>query len=208
MFKNLIFFVLGVVVLFGVLSCRGSSGEIDYEDILKDSIQVEKLGQGRVKISWDATKGAEFYEIKYKIKDEKKLFGGEEITKISEFPSIVLDELEEDVSWIFSVRASTSKKWISIVFMSNIAKPQLSLTPTNSVYDTIAIELYGEVGTKVFINNIDSGKVIQSNGRVEIILDTPAPQETCSCIFNFQIYLEDDNGNRSDILELIITRDI
>jgi len=92
--------------------------------------------------------------------------------------------------------------------MSNIAKPQLSLTPTNSVYDTIAIELYGEVGTKVFINNIDSGKVIQSNGRVEIILDTPAPQETCSCIFNFQIYLEDDNGNRSDILELIITRDI
>jgi phage protein U len=84
-----------------------------------------------------------------------------------------------------------------------IQKPTLTTTPTTTEDDTVEVEVNGEDGTTVFVNGVDSGKTIDSTGKVKITLDTSGEAGDK----NFSISLKDDKGNESEALSFVITKE-
>ncbi len=82
-------------------------------------------------------------------------------------------------------------------------KPTLTTTPTTTQDDTVEIEVNGKVGTTVFVNGVDSGKTIDSTGKVKVILDTSGDDGDKS----FSISLKDDKGNESEALVIVIKKE-
>jgi hypothetical protein len=81
-------------------------------------------------------------------------------------------------------------------------KPTLTTTPTTTIDDTVEVEVNGEDGTTVFVNGVDSGKTIDSTGKVKITLDTSGDDGDK----NFSITLKDDKGNESEALAFSIKK--
>jgi hypothetical protein len=81
-------------------------------------------------------------------------------------------------------------------------KPTLTTTPTTTEDDTVEVEVNGEDGTTVFVNGVDSGKTIDSTGKVKVTLDTSGEAGDK----NFSITLKDDAGNESEALTFVITK--
>jgi hypothetical protein len=83
-------------------------------------------------------------------------------------------------------------------------KPSLTTTPATTEDDTVEVEVNGEDGTTVFVNGVDSGKTIDSTGKLIITLDTSGEAGDK----NFSINLKDDKGNESDALTFVIEKKI
>ncbi|WP_069473726.1 BspA family leucine-rich repeat surface protein, partial [Candidatus Marithrix sp. Canyon 246] len=83
-----------------------------------------------------------------------------------------------------------------------IQKPTLTTTPTTTKDDTVEVEVNGEDGTTVFVNGIDSGKTIDSTGKVKVTLDTSGDYGDKP----FSISLKDSAGNESEALTFSITK--
>ncbi|WP_069472085.1 fibrinogen-like YCDxxxxGGGW domain-containing protein [Candidatus Marithrix sp. Canyon 246] len=81
-------------------------------------------------------------------------------------------------------------------------KPSLTTTPTTTIDDTVEVEVNGEDGTTVFVNGVDSGKTIDSTGKVKVTLDTSGDDGDKS----FFITLKDDKGNESEALSFTIKK--
>ncbi|WP_216092895.1 GON domain-containing protein, partial [Candidatus Marithrix sp. Canyon 246] len=81
-------------------------------------------------------------------------------------------------------------------------KPTLTTTPTTTIDDTVEVEVNGKVGTTVFVNGVDSGKTIDSTGKVKLTLDTSGDDGEK----NFSIILKDDKGNESEALSFTIKK--
>jgi len=81
-------------------------------------------------------------------------------------------------------------------------KPTLTTTPTTTIDDTVEVEVNGKVGTTVFVNGVDSGKTIDSTGKVKLTLDTSGDDGDKS----FSISLKDDKGNESEALSFTIKK--
>jgi len=81
-------------------------------------------------------------------------------------------------------------------------KPTLTTTPTTTQDDTVEVEVNGEDGTSVFVNGVDSGKTIDSTGKVKVLLDTSGEAGEKS----FSVTLKDDKGNESEALTFTITK--
>jgi hypothetical protein len=79
-------------------------------------------------------------------------------------------------------------------------KPTLTTTPTTTQDDAVEVEVNGEDGTTIFVNGVDSGKTIDSTGKVKVTLDTSGDAGDKS----FSISLKDDAGNESDVLSFNI----
>jgi len=110
----------------------------------------------------------------------------------------------EDECYIVS-STETNSNWTGeykICSSKSIDKPTLTSRPYTENEDSIEIEIEGEIGTKVFVNGIDSGDVIDSNGKTQIILDISGEGEKY-----FSISLKDDNGNESETLDLVWGKD-
>ncbi|WP_216093244.1 hypothetical protein, partial [Candidatus Marithrix sp. Canyon 246] len=82
-------------------------------------------------------------------------------------------------------------------------KPTLTTTPTTTIDDTVEVEVNGKVGTSVFVNGVDSGKTIDSTGKVKVVLDTSGDDGEK----NFSITLKDDKGNESEALSFTILKE-
>jgi hypothetical protein len=85
----------------------------------------------------------------------------------------------------------------------SLAKPSLTTTPTITPNDTVEVEVNGEIGATVFVNGVDSGKTIGSNGKVKVTLDTSGDAGNKS----FSISLKDDKGNESEALAFTVTKE-
>jgi hypothetical protein len=81
-------------------------------------------------------------------------------------------------------------------------KPTLTTTPTSIQDDAVEVEVNGKVGTAVFVNEVDSGKTIDSTGKVKVTLDTSGDDGDKS----FSITLKDDVGNESEALAFTISK--
>jgi hypothetical protein len=84
----------------------------------------------------------------------------------------------------------------------SLAKPSLTTTPTITQDDIVEVEVNGEIGATVFVNGVDSGKTIGSNGKVKVTLDTSGDDGDKS----FSITLKDDKGNESEALTFTIKK--
>ncbi|RXJ98930.1 hypothetical protein CRV02_12830 [Arcobacter sp. CECT 8989] len=82
-------------------------------------------------------------------------------------------------------------------------KPMLTQTFTHTNKDNIEVEVKGEIGTKVFVNGKDTNKVIASNGKVKVTLDTSGQDGERS----IRIQLKDKSLNWSYPLYLIVNKD-
>ena len=82
-------------------------------------------------------------------------------------------------------------------------KPTLTTTPTTTKKDSVEVEVNGKVGTAVFVNGVDSGKTIDSTGKVKLVLDTSGDDGEKS----FSIALKDDKGNESEALSFTVTKE-
>ena len=105
----------------------------------------------------------------------------------------IVSSIETNSNWTGEYKICSSK---------SINKPTLTSRPYTENEDSIEIEIEGEIGTKVFVNGIDSGNVIDSNGKTQIILDISGEGEKY-----FSISLKDDNGNESETLDLVWGKD-
>ncbi|WP_216092589.1 hypothetical protein, partial [Candidatus Marithrix sp. Canyon 246] len=81
-------------------------------------------------------------------------------------------------------------------------KPTLTTTPTTTIDDTVEVEVNGKVGTTVFVNGVDSGKTIDSTGKVKVVLDTSGDDGDKS----FAIKLVNIAGVESDELNVTILK--
>jgi hypothetical protein len=63
---------------------------------------------------------------------------------------------------------------------------------------SVEIEIEGRIGTRVFVNNVDTDSIIDSNGRTKVIIDTTRLKNGSL----ISIVLKDDEINQSDILYL------
>ncbi|MCK4442050.1 MAG: DUF1800 family protein, partial [Sulfurovaceae bacterium] len=79
--------------------------------------------------------------------------------------------------------------------------PTLTSTPTSTSLDAVNIEINGEVGTTVWINEIQIG-IIGENGKLTTSLDTSGENGNKE----FSIILKDSNGNVSEPLLVSIER--
>jgi len=83
-----------------------------------------------------------------------------------------------------------------------LEKPTLTTTPTTTKKDSVEVEINGKVGTSVFVNGVDSGKTIGSNGKVKVTLDTSGDDGDKS----FSVTLKDNKGNESEALIVVIEK--
>jgi len=83
------------------------------------------------------------------------------------------------------------------------AKPTLTVTPTITNLNSIEVEVNGEIGTKVFVNGIDSSKTILFSRKVNIILDISGKDGDKV----FSIVLENRLGKKSETLIVTIEKD-
>jgi hypothetical protein len=81
-------------------------------------------------------------------------------------------------------------------------KPSLTTTPTTTQDDAVEIEVNGKVGITVFVNGVDSGETIGSNGKVKVTLDTSGEAGDK----NFSISFKDSAGNESEALTFTIKK--
>ena len=81
-------------------------------------------------------------------------------------------------------------------------KPSLTTTPTTTPYDAVEVQVNGKVGTTVFVNGVDSGKTIDSTGKVKVTLDTSGEAGDKS----FSITLKDSVDNESEALTFTISK--
>jgi hypothetical protein len=81
-------------------------------------------------------------------------------------------------------------------------KPTLTTTSTTTQDDAVEVEVNGKVGTAVFVNGVDSGKTIDSDGKVKVTLDTSGDDGDKS----FSITLKDDKGNESEAFTFTIKK--
>jgi hypothetical protein len=81
-------------------------------------------------------------------------------------------------------------------------KPTLTTTPTTTQDDAVEVEVNGKIGTSVFVNGVDSGKTIDSTGKVKITLDTSDDDGDKS----FSISLKDSAGNESEAFSFTIIK--
>ncbi|SFV60527.1 MSHA biogenesis protein MshL [hydrothermal vent metagenome] len=80
-------------------------------------------------------------------------------------------------------------------------KPTLTTTPTTTTNDTQSVEVNGEVGATVWVNDVEVG-TIGDNGKVTIDLNTSGADGEK----RFSIVLKDARGNASEALVLTITK--
>ena len=76
--------------------------------------------------------------------------------------------------------------------------------PTITTANSVDIELKGEAGTKIFINDLDSGIVMQASDSTTVSLDTSG----INGVKMFYITLKDDADNESKSLAIAIEKDI
>ena len=81
------------------------------------------------------------------------------------------------------------------------SKPTLTSTPTTTTNDTQSVEVNGEVGATVWVNDVEVG-TIGDNGKVTIDLNTSGADGEK----RFSIVLKDARGNASEALVLTITK--
>jgi hypothetical protein len=117
-----------------------------------------------------------------------------------------------------SAASLPQNKQLALIFMDDIAipiyvpkvkpdttaprKPTLALHIDNTtVNDTVYATISGEVGSTVYVNGINAGK-IGSSGKIIVSLNTSGTDG----LKKFSIVLRDTAGNRSDTLEIKITK--
>jgi hypothetical protein len=69
--------------------------------------------------------------------------------------------------------------------------------------DSLRVGIEGKVGTRVFVNGIDTDNIIDSNGQAQVIIDTTGLKDGSP----LSIVLKDDERNQSDILYLEFRKD-
>jgi phage protein U len=104
---------------------------------------------------------------------------------------------------IFHVEDMTETESCDSNVTPELQKPTLTTTPTTTIDDTVEVEVNGEDGTTVFVNGVDSGKTIDSTGKVKITLDTSGEAGDK----HFSITLKDDKDNESEALSFVITKE-
>ena len=80
-------------------------------------------------------------------------------------------------------------------------KPRLTTTPTITNQETLSIEVNGESGATLLVNNITKGTL--SNGRLSLLLDTSGEDG----VKDFNLTLKDSSNNYSEILQINIIKD-
>ncbi|EGG94167.1 PKD domain containing protein [gamma proteobacterium IMCC1989] len=122
---------------------------------------------------------------------------------------VVLDTTGSDGKKLFTVLLKSILGQESAPLNISITKdttapnaPTLTELPTATIEDTIAVEVNGEVGAKVFVNGVDSGEVVTSSGKVLIALDTSGDHGSKP----FSITLKDSLENTSESLSFVIDR--
>jgi hypothetical protein len=123
--------------------------------------------------------------------------------------SIELDTSGEDGDKVFSLTLrdplgnESNALTFTILKDSTVpSAPTLTIMPTVTSDDSVAVEVNGEIGSKVFVNGVDSGRVIAPSGKVLTTLDTSGVDGDK----DFVIRLEDTLGNASEDLSFIIYR--
>jgi hypothetical protein len=122
---------------------------------------------------------------------------------------VVLDTTGSDGEKLFTVLLKSILGQESAPLNISITKdttapnaPTLTELPTATIEDTITVEVNGEVGAKVFVNNVDSSEVVASSGKVLIALDTSGVEGDKT----FVITLKDMLTHTSEPLSLSISK--
>ncbi len=99
--------------------------------------------------------------------------------------------------------AAEIMRTVIVIYNTPPVTPSLTDTPTTTNTNSVEVEVNGEINSKVFVNGIDTSKVILESGKVNITLDTSGADG--DKIFN--ITLKDSFDNESEILTLSIIKD-
>ena len=121
---------------------------------------------------------------------------------------ISLDTSGADGNKAFTITLKDSHEYESDTLSFTIIKdaapiaPTLTTTPTTTGLNSLDIEINGEVGSKVFVNNVDTLKVIPASGKITITLDTSGTDGYKT----FKITLKDSSKQSSIPLDFYISK--
>jgi len=149
MFRNIMRLLVGIILILWLVSCGGGSSKNSYENVDLKTFKIEFLEYGKVKVSWDAVKNADSYQVKH-YRPSLFLYSSDLPFEVVNSPSIILDNLDEG-KWFVSVRPSNGEPnyWVS---------PTIELTMDSA-------KITGDTGasedlSKITKNNI-SGKTFE-----------------------------------------------
>ena len=223
MFKQIVYFTFSVMMSIGFIGCGGSSSNElsnDVTKITKSSIsgktfKIKNLSSSKiftVRFNGDLTITALSGHVDLPFDEDNRWQvskTGELKTSYSLLGTVLTVTTHKQTDYkngCYIVHSTqTNSNWnesYELCTKISINRPTLTSQPTSTTEDSVEVEVNGKVGMRVFVNGVDSGSVIDSNGKTIVNLDTSGLEGDK----HFSISLKDDIGHESEVLSLIISK--